>query len=60
MDCCYHLLYCIYTTSSTSDGGVTTTTTTCSCSCCFDYLRLKNGQPTNKDDKKYIIFNQPL
>lgn len=60
MDYCYHIFYCIYTTSSTSDGGVTTTTSTSSCSCCFDYLRLKNIQCTNKVDKKYIIFNQPL
>ena len=59
MDCCYHIFYCIYITSSTSDGGVTTTTSTCSCSCCFDYLRMKHKHLTEKKDKKYIIFNQP-
>ena len=40
MDCCYHIFQCIFSTTSSSDGGVSTTTTTCSCSCCFDYLRL--------------------
>ena len=47
MDCCYHIFQCIFSTTSSSDGGVSTTTTTCSCSCCFDYLRLK-PPPLNK------------
>ena len=63
MDCCYHIFQCIFSTTSSSDGGVSTTTTTCSCSCCFEYLRLKpSSKPTlnkNKETRKNIKQDLP-
>ena len=38
---CFNFLKCFYTTTTSSDGGITTTSTICYCGICFNNLKHK-------------------
>lgn len=56
----YHCFQCIWTSTTSSDGGVTTTTSSCGCSCCYDYIRA-GTMPSQKATTKRVgtVINQP-